>query len=185
MVPADDPPDWPGHWPRVAETIALLAAAGAPVNGRFAGPHSETPLHCAASSDDVVAIDALLDASVDIEADGAIFTGGAPLSDAVIFAQWQAARRPIERGSPMTLSQAAALGEIAELQKLIAAERGGDGVTNAAWHACRAGQLATVRLLTDAGADLDWPGYENLTSRQAGLGSGNPDLIAWLGAKGI
>lgn len=37
--------DWPGNFPRVAETIAALVAAGAPVNGRFAGPHTETPLH--------------------------------------------------------------------------------------------------------------------------------------------
>lgn len=42
--------DWPGHYPSVAETIAALAAAGAPIDGRFAGPHRETALHWAASS---------------------------------------------------------------------------------------------------------------------------------------
>jgi ankyrin repeat protein len=52
------------------------------------------PLHWAASSNDVVAIDALLDLGADIEAAGAIFTGGAPLSDAVVFANWEAALLP-------------------------------------------------------------------------------------------
>ncbi len=173
--------DWPGHWPRVSETIALLVAAGAPVDGRFAGPHAETPLHWAASSDDVVSIDALLDAGADIEADGAVFTGGTPLSDAVVFAQWHAARRLVERGAVMTLWQAAALGEAAELRRLIADEQpNSEELANAGWHACRAGQLAAARLLTDAGADLDLLGYDDLTSRQAGLASENPDLIAWL-----
>ena len=85
--------DWPGHLPRVGETIALLAAAGAPVDGRFAGPHEETPLHWAASCDDIAALDALLDAGADIEADGAVLTGGTPLSDAVVFGS-------VERRSP-------------------------------------------------------------------------------------
>ena len=84
--------DWPGRYPCAAETIALLVAAGAPVNGRFAGPHTETPLHRAASSDDVAAIAALLAAGADIEATGAALTGGTPLSDAVVFGQWAAAR---------------------------------------------------------------------------------------------
>ena len=62
--------DWPGHYPSVAGTIAVLTAAGAAVDGRFAGPHRETALHWAASSNDIDAIDALLDAGADIEADG-------------------------------------------------------------------------------------------------------------------
>ena len=107
--------DWPGNLPHVAETIGVLVAAGAPIDGRFAGPHIETPLHWAASSDDVEAIDALLDAGADIEATGAVFTDGSPLSDAVVFAQWKAARRLVERGATMTIWQAAALGEMPTL----------------------------------------------------------------------
>src|SRR4051812_18009144 len=49
--------DWPGHFPNVAETILTLARAGADVNAPFTGPHTETPLHWAASSDDVEALD--------------------------------------------------------------------------------------------------------------------------------
>jgi hypothetical protein len=173
--------DWPGHFPRVAETIAVLVAAGAPVDGRFAGPHTETPLHWAASSDDVDAVDALLDAGADIEAHGALFTDGSPLSDAVVFAQWNAARRLVERRAIMTIWQAAALGETSELLRMLDAEsHTGQDITNACWHACRAGQLDAARALAARGADVDWLGYDHLTSRQAGMASGNDDLIAWL-----
>ena len=56
-------------------------------------------------------IDALLDLGADIEATGAIFTGGAPLSDAVVFANWEAARR-LECGARPTWWQGAALGTL-------------------------------------------------------------------------
>ena len=45
--------DWPGNYPNGAATVAVLVAVGAEVNARFTGPHQETPLHWAASSDDV------------------------------------------------------------------------------------------------------------------------------------
>jgi len=173
--------DWPGKFPRVAATIAVLVAAGAPVDGRFAGPHEETPLHWAASSDDVAAIDALLAAGADIEAPGAVLTGGTPLADAVVFAQWNAARRLAECGARMTIWQAAALGAVDEQARLLATgEHDEADITNAGWHACRAGQLAAVQLLAVHGADLDWLGYDDLTSRQAGLASGNDELCVWL-----
>ena len=102
--------DWPGNFPRGAATVALLVEAGADVNARFIGNHEETPLHWAASCDDVAVLDALLDHGADIEARGAVIGGGTPLADAVAFAQWNAARRLIERGAEATLWQAAALG---------------------------------------------------------------------------
>lgn len=173
--------DWPGHPPRVAETIAVLVAGGAAVDGRFAGPHRETALHWAASSDDVEAIDALLDADADLEADGGVLTDGTPLADAVVFAQWNAARRLVERGATMTLWQAAALGEIDEVARVLhtgsSTER---DITNACWHACRAGHLTAVQALAGRGADLDWLGYDELTCRGAGMASGSDDLVAWL-----
>jgi ankyrin repeat protein len=174
--------DWPGGRPRCAEVIALLVAAGAPVDGRFAGPHRETALHWAASSDDVAAIDALLDAGADLEADGAVLTGGTPLADAVVFAQRAAGRRLVERGAAMTLWQAAALGEAAEVDRLLGASAyDAAALDNACWHACRAGEAAVVRRLVDLGADLDWPGYDGLSSREAALASGDAGLREWLG----
>ena len=35
--------DWPGHYPRGAEAVAVLVAAGADVNARFTGPHARDP----------------------------------------------------------------------------------------------------------------------------------------------
>ena len=54
--------DWPGHVPEAAAKSPRSLAAGADVNARFTGPHGETPLHWAASSDDIEALDALVDA---------------------------------------------------------------------------------------------------------------------------
>jgi ankyrin repeat protein len=54
-------------------------AAGAEVNARSTGPPAETPLHWAASSDDVAALDVLHDHGADIEASGAVIGGGTPL----------------------------------------------------------------------------------------------------------
>src|SRR5262245_42099953 len=90
--------DWPGHFPNGPAVVDILVAQGADVNARLTGTrHAETPLHWAASSDDVAMIDALLDRGADIEAPGAVIGNGTPLADAVAFAQWQAARRLIER----------------------------------------------------------------------------------------
>jgi ankyrin repeat protein len=55
------------------------------VNARFTGPHNETPLHWAASSDDVGVLDALIDAGADIEVRGAVIAGGTPDADATAF----------------------------------------------------------------------------------------------------
>ena len=63
--------DWPGHFPNGAETVRTLLAAGADVDSRYEGPHNQTPLHWAASSDDVEVLDALLEGGADIEAPGA------------------------------------------------------------------------------------------------------------------
>src|SRR5437870_11608318 len=108
---------WPGHFPNGSATVAALIASGAEVNARFIGRHTETPLHWAASSDDVAVLDTLLDAGADIEAPGSVIGGGTPLSDAVAFGQWQAARRLVERGARTTLWQAAALGLLDRIQE--------------------------------------------------------------------
>ena len=84
--------DWPGHFPNGATVVGVLVAAGADVNAQCDGaPHSETPLHWAASSDDVEVLDALLDAGADIEAAGGVIGGGTPVADAAAFGQWNAA----------------------------------------------------------------------------------------------
>ncbi len=78
--------DWPGHFPNGARTVAALIAAGADVDASVIHPgpnrSPETALHWAASTDDVGVLDALLDRGANIEAPGAVFTGGPPMSDA-------------------------------------------------------------------------------------------------------
>jgi hypothetical protein len=65
--------DWPGHFPNGA---AIVEAAGARRRRRGrALPRSargETPLHWAASCNDVAVLDALLDVGADIEAPGSV-----------------------------------------------------------------------------------------------------------------
>jgi len=180
--------DWPGHYPNGPEIVKTLVAAGADVNARFAGPHTETPLHWAASSDDVAILDALLDLGADIEATGAVIGGGTPLSDATAFGQWKAANRLVERGAKASLWQAASLGLIDRVRSDLEnatrhSEREGeppDEVTHAFWCACHGGQQNTAEYLLGRGADINWIGYDELTPVGAASRSGANALVAWL-----
>jgi ketosteroid isomerase-like protein len=174
--------DWPGNVPEAAAKVAALVAAGADVNARFTGQHSETPLHWAASSDDVEALDALLDAGADIEADGAVIGGGTPMADAVAFAQWNAARRLLERGAHTNLWQAAALGLADRVSDELAQSppRTHEDLDNALWCAAHGGQRETAELLLQRGADPACVGHDQLTAAQAAERSEAHELAAWL-----
>jgi ketosteroid isomerase-like protein len=173
--------DWPGRVPDAGAKIRALVAAGADVNARFIGPHSETPLHWAASSDDVEALDALLDAGADIEADGAVIGGGTAIADAVAFGQWNAARRLLERGARTTLWQAAALGLLDRVQhELEQASPSREDLDNALWCAAHGGQREAAELLLARGADPTWVGHDNLTAAAAAERSGAHKLATWL-----
>jgi uncharacterized protein len=179
--------DWPGHFPNAAQSVAILAAAGAELDAAAINTSAaETALHWAASSNDVAVLDALLDAGADIEAPGAIFTGGSAMSDAVVFAQWHAARRLLERGARTEIWQAAALGQLASVQEYVRGPpaASGDQITNALWHACRGGQLAVAEYLLECGANRDWIGYDSRTPLDAARESGESGLIQWLESLG-
>jgi ankyrin repeat protein len=178
--------DWPGHFPNNMEIIAVLVASGADVNAAFAGRHSETPLHWAASSNDVGVIDVLLDHGANIEARGSVIGGGTPMSDAVAFGQWQAARRLVERGARTTLWQAAALGLMDRVDEYFKAAPPPtpDEVTNAFWCACHGGQRAAAEYLLDRGADLNWVGYDKLSPLDAANRNGAAALVQWLLRRG-
>lgn len=173
--------DWPGHVPEAAAKVAALVAAGADVNARFIGPHTETPLHWAASADDIEALDALVDAGAEIEADGAVIGGGTPIADAVAFGQWKAARRLLDRGARTTLWQAAALGLLDrvrdELARTPPTQRDLD---NALWWAAHGGERETAELLLERGADPAWVGHDDLTAAQAAERSGAHEVAARL-----
>jgi ankyrin repeat protein len=142
----------------------------------------ETPLHEAASSNDVAAIDALLDAGADINASGAIFTGKGPLSDAVVFANWDAARRLVERGAHVEWWQASALGLLDIMHARWDEEPPPtrDEVTRSFWHACRGAQRATAEYLLDRGADPHWVGWDHKTPIRVAEESGNVEFVTWL-----
>jgi uncharacterized protein len=182
--------DWPGLLPDGARLVTILAKSGAevdaPVGHAGAFKSAETPLHWAASCNDVDVIDALLDCGADIEVAGAVFTGGTPMSNAVIFAQWRAARRLLERGAATTLWQAAALGLVDRIEALCALSPAptADELTNAFWHACRGGQQAVATLLLSRGAQVNWIGHDRKTALDAAHEFGHDPLIEWLRAQG-
>lgn len=178
--------DWPGNFPNGAATVAILVSTGADVNARFVGNHEETPLHWAASCDDVAVLDALLDHGADIEAPGAVIGGGTALADAVAFAQWNAARRLIERGAKTTLWQAAALGLMDRVTVHFSGRTPPDAsdITNAFWCACHGGQRETAEFLLQEGADLNWKGYDNLSPLDAARRADAVELGAWLSERG-
>ena len=116
--------DWPGHFPKGAITVAVLVESGADVDARVMTPDptraSETPLHWAASSDDIAVLDALLDKGADIEAPGACIAGGTALDNAVAFGQWHVARRLVARGAQAALWHSAALGLLDDVEAHVA-----------------------------------------------------------------
>lgn len=186
--------DWPGNFPNGAQTVAALVAAGADVNARFEGHHTETPLHWAASSGDLAVLDALLDLGADIEAPGAVIGGGTPLADAVAFGLWPAAHRLVERGAKMSLWEAAALGFLDRVEGHFAGAPlepwsptgpwpgvvRPDEVTHAFWCACHGGQQKVAEYLHNRGANINWLGYDRLTPLGAARRSGADALVAWL-----
>jgi uncharacterized protein len=182
--------DWPGHFPNGASTVAALIAAGAAVDASVMHPgptgSPETALHWAASCDDVEVLDALLDGGANIEAPGAVFTGGPPMSDAVVFAQWAAARRLLERGATTTIWQAAALGLLDRVHHLCSDTPPPtiEGITNAFWNACRGGRREVAEYLHARGADLNWIGHDRKTPLDAAYESGAGELVEWLLARG-
>jgi uncharacterized protein len=179
--------DWPGHFPDIAATIRLLIDAGADVDARFTGPHTETPLHWAASSDDVDALDALIDAGADVEAPGAVIAGGTPLTDAVAFGQWNAARRLVERGARTPLREAAGLGLLDRVEACCAADPPptADELTQALWYAAHGGQQAVADYLLARGADINWVAFwDGSTPVDAAARNESAEMVAWLRARG-
>jgi len=150
--------DWPGHNPNAAAIVEMLIAAGADLDAHAIGTwHLETPLHWAASNDDIELIDALLDAGADIECTGSSIDGGAPLSSAVGYGQWAAARRLVERGARTLLWHEAALGPMPAITRRLGADPppNGDELSGAFWNACHGEQLAAAEYLTAHGASLN------------------------------
>ncbi len=180
--------DYPGHFPGVADSVRLLIAAGADVEARVRNcrSHAETPLHWAASTDDVAVIDVLLDAGADIEADGAVIGGRTAVADAAAFSQWAAARRLVERGASTTFWESATLGLADRVRADLARATppGAREITHALWGAAHGGRPEIAELLLERGADPNWVGWDGLTALDAARRNGFHRVADLLAARG-
>ena len=152
--------DWPGYTPRGPQVVRLLIERGADPNVRGDDDeHGESPLHWAASSDDVDVARALLAGGADIELPGGSI--GTPLDNAIGYGCWHVAELLAQRGARVEkLWHAAALGRLDILEDLLADAPEQDAVSQAFWHACAAGQRRSAQRLLEAGADINWtPDY--------------------------
>ena len=185
--------DWPGYFPNGPDIVKLLIHAGADPNAlttgggsETPGPGSETPLHYAASSDDVDVAGALIDGGADLETpDGSI---GTPLDNAVGYGCWHVARLLVMRGARVEkVWHAGALGMLDRLDDLLVPEIDPELISQGFWHACGAGQRRAAERLLNAGADLNWePDYAQGTALDAatGLGTRQDNVIEWLRSMG-
>ncbi len=175
--------DWPGYFPNGPDIVNLLVDAGADPNATTTGPGKpETPLHYAASSDDVDVAAALINRGADLETpDGSI---GTPLDNAIGYACWHVARLLALRGARIEkIWQAAALGVLDVLESLLEPGTDRGEISKGFWHACGAGQRRAAERLLNAGADLAWvPDYAEGTALDAanGLGTRQENVISWL-----
>ena len=175
--------DAPGHRPNPGGVVSALADAGADLDAHAVGMwHHETPLHWAASNDDVELVDALLDAGADIEHPGSSIGGGPPAESALGYARWKALRRLYERGAAMNLSRAAALGLMPLVTELATATApDGEELALAFWNACRAGRLEAARYLAAQGADITWRApWSGETPLDAARAKHERAIVAWL-----
>ena len=168
--------DYPGHRPRSRLTAQILIRAGADVNARakFEGKTDpgETPLHWAASSDDVAMIEVLLDSGAEIDIDGGVIANGTPLWEAVVFCMPNAAAKLIQRGATYNLMIAAGVGRLDLVAEFFDAkgditDRAGvlpgwstprparDCIDSAFGMACRNGHLETAQWLLQKHPDID------------------------------
>lgn len=197
--------DWPGHRPLVGDTIARLVASGADPNSRMPpsedGLVAETPLHWAASADDVEAVSALIAAGAVVDALGGIFGGCTPFEEAIIFEQYRAARHLLVAGATNYLPGAAALGMADEIDTFFdgdAVLRTDTGmlpnwvelpppqvvIDRAFQFACRAGHLDIARRLLARGADVGSTTPVGTTALDEAAEHGHHAVVGWLGDVG-
>jgi uncharacterized protein len=179
--------DWPGYFPAAPAAVVMLLEAGADPNDDTGGTRPETPLHWAASSDDVEVAVALIDGGAELDTPGGSI--GTQLDNAIGYACWNVARLLVSSGARVDkLWHAAALGMVERMEELLG-ERGepAEAMSQAFWHACAGGQRRAAEYLLARGADLDWvPDYAEGTPLDAAssLGTRQENVLSWLRERG-
>jgi ankyrin repeat protein len=181
--------DWPGYFPAAPAAVALLLEAGADVNDACGGDCPETPLHWAASTDDVEVAIVLIEGGADLETPGGSI--GTPLDNAIGYGCWHLARLLVERSAPVgALWHAAALGILPRLDEILAASPppSEEDLNQAFWQACHGGQRRAAERLLAAGADINAaPDYaNNQTALDVAIGpdTRREQLASWLRERG-
>lgn len=209
LQPTDNPrsllhhaTDWPGHWANVADTIGVLVTHGADVEARFPSDTprvAETPLHWAASSGDVDAVNALLDAGADVDVLGGVFDGCTPFEEAIIFEKFDAAHVLLAHGAKLHLPGAAALGLAERVADFFEADGSlneqlsqrphqeqppppQDVLDRAFQFACRSGQLEIAKDLLGRGADPSATSPANTTALEWAVENEHHEVARWLNA---
>lgn len=177
--------DWPGYFPAAPAAVALLLDAGADPNDDTGGDRPETPLHWAASTDDVDVAVVLVDRGADLETPGGSI--GTPLDNAIGYGCWHVARLLVARGAALdALWHAAALGRLDRVEELLAANPPPteEDVNNAFWQACHGGQRRAAERLLAAGADInaapDYAGNKTALDQTVSPDTRRELLAGWL-----
>jgi ankyrin repeat protein len=109
------------------------------------------------------------------------------LADAVGYGMLAAARRLVERGAAVDVWNAAAMGMLPLLQSLLEAAPPPSlhDVNVAFWGACAEGELACARLLTEHGAEVNWPApWSGETPLDVAINSHQDAMVTWLREQG-
>ena len=161
-------------------------AAGANPNVRSIDEeHGETPLHWAASSDDVDVAWALIERGrISRHRKG---QSGTPLDNAIGYGCWHVARLLAARGARVDkLWHAAALGMLDRLEDLMPAGNR-SRADHEGWQRVLGGPAPRCGALVSAGADLNWvPDYAEGTPLDAAAepGTRRQNVIDWLRSRG-
>lgn len=198
--------DYPSHTPRQTDIAKLLIDAGADVNARI--PHAkvahsrETPLHWAASNDDVRLTEILLDAGAEIDSDGGVILAATPLWNAVIFRCVNVANLLIDRGAAVNLMIAAGAGRRDLVAKYFDDDgnvvedagalpcwketRDAESALNSAFgFACRNGHLTVAKELLERDADPTVKNPAGDTPLKQAQDGAHRIIVSWLKERGI
>ena len=176
--------DWPGHFPNGAETVGRCSR-GADVGARYEGPHNQTPLHWAASSDDVEVARRTARGGCGHRGARRFDNVGGPLTTRSASGNGSGAPPPRARRARQALARRRAGPDRHDRATL----RRGTATDRPTRSPRPSGRRATAtsggsRVSGRRGADINWIGYDDLTPLDNARRSGADNLAEWVEARG-